>query len=65
MHIITDFYYFYRLQKQKFKMFILTEMRKMVRVVPYKFKGTLNDAASEELNRQLANKVKKFIVLMK
>ena len=46
-------------------MFILTEMRKMVRVVPYKFKGTLNDAASEELNRQLANKVKKFIVLMK
>lgn len=38
-------------------MFQLAEIRHMVRIPPWLFGQTLNDAVIEELNRKLANKV--------
>jgi len=38
-------------------MFVLAEMRDLVRVPPWKFNLKINDAVSEEINRKLANKV--------
>ncbi|MPC34056.1 DNA-directed RNA polymerase III subunit RPC8 [Portunus trituberculatus] len=39
-------------------MFQLAEIRHMVRIPPWLFGQTLNDAVIEELNRKLANKMK-------
>lgn len=45
-------------------MFQLAEIRHMVRIPPWLFGQTLNDAVVEELNRKLANKVCSSIVLV-
>ena len=38
-------------------MFVLAEMKDIVRIPPWKFKKKLNDTITDELNRKLANKV--------
>lgn len=38
-------------------MFVLAEMKHVIRIPPHDFKKRLNDAISEELNKKLANKV--------
>ncbi|XP_071440712.1 DNA-directed RNA polymerase III subunit RPC8 [Hetaerina americana] len=38
-------------------MFVLAEMKHVVRIPPYKFHMNLNDAIYDELNKKLANKV--------
>ncbi len=38
-------------------MFVLAEMTDTVRIEPWLFNVTLNDAITEELNKKLANKV--------
>ncbi|XP_014238077.1 DNA-directed RNA polymerase III subunit RPC8 [Trichogramma pretiosum] len=38
-------------------MFVLTEFKDTVQILPHKFKKKLNDAITNELNRKLANKV--------
>lgn len=38
-------------------MFVLSELKDVVRIPPWKFKRKLNDAITDELNRKLANKV--------
>ena len=43
-------------------MFQLSEIKHMVRVPPWLFGKSLNDAVVEELNRKLANKV---IIIMR
>lgn len=45
-------------------MFQLAEIRHMVRIPPWLFGQTLNDAVIEELNRKLANKVCHFVSLL-
>lgn len=45
-------------------MFQLAEIRHMVRIPPWLFGQTLNDAVIEELNRKLANKVRQFLNVM-
>ncbi|XP_063984860.1 DNA-directed RNA polymerase III subunit RPC8 isoform X2 [Diachasmimorpha longicaudata] len=38
-------------------MFVLTELKDVVKIPPWKFKRKFNDAITDELNRKLANKV--------
>ncbi|XP_011304208.1 DNA-directed RNA polymerase III subunit RPC8 [Fopius arisanus] len=38
-------------------MFVLTELKDVVKIPPWKFKRKFNDAIADELNRKLANKV--------
>lgn len=38
-------------------MFVLAELKDIVRVLPSNFKFKLNDVVADELNRKLANKV--------
>lgn len=45
-------------------MFVLAEMSNVVRVPPWKFQITLNEAIEDELNEKLANKVYKNVFLI-
>lgn len=40
-------------------MFVLVEMTDTVRIAPWQFERKLNDSIAEELNKKLANKVKR------
>ena len=42
-------------------MFVLAEMKHVIRIPPHIFKIKLNDAIAEELNKKLANKVQNSI----
>lgn len=41
-------------------MFVLTEFKDTVKIPPWNFKKKLNDSVTDELNRKLANKVRKI-----
>lgn len=44
-------------------MFVLVEMVDTVRIPPWNFQKKLNDAITEELNKKLANKVRRCVLV--